>query len=104
VADSSDDGHEAVNRPGHPGKPRRWGAVVRQRFRETHRRGHRDAARSPGHFHMTLMSTQWRTRSHLFARNCWLTMARLMACLLPSFVSSNDRLNWSLTMTIDDDF
>jgi hypothetical protein len=45
-------------------------AVVRQRFRETHRRGHRDAARSPGHFHVTLMSTQWRTRSHVFARNC----------------------------------
>jgi len=57
-------------------------AVVRQRFRETHRRGRRDAARSTGHFHMTLMSTQWRTGSHVFHQTVDQQWAFLMACLL----------------------
>ena len=70
MADSSDDCHEAANRPAYPGEAAAMASVVRQRFRETHRRGRRDAARSTGHFHMTLMSTRWLAGPHVFAPNC----------------------------------
>ena len=59
MADSSDDAvMRPANRPGHPGEA----AAVRLPLSDSASlkpigEAIRDAARSPGHFHMTLMST-----------------------------------------------